>query len=663
MIAPWEAGPTTDVRPASPRRWDGAETDVFSAPDALGTPMAPRWLDLLDETTRICSAYGRTDLGRRLGQRRAQLLDPRLRVLVIGAPKHGKSQLINALLNAPVCPVNDAASSALTTVVQHAAAPSACLVRRAPRRAGPTDGADDGREPPETRSPVPLDRLVAPGGPDLTPEPGERVYAEIGVPRSLLAAGIALIEVPAAAFEASDRSAPDTAATVADLAAFTRADTAIVVCEASTGLSRGTLALLSTLTAGFPDVVVALTKTDIAVRWRQVLRRSERSLADAGIPVRVIPVSAALRLRAAGTGDPELNSESGFPELIRALRATLSAKGDRFARFTVTLVGRSVVQELAAPLNQELATLTTGEDTGAMSRLREAQRRGDELRRCTVRWQNALADEVADLLSDVEYELRESARIMLRRVDGMLDEIDPARGWHDVDEWLNGALVDAAEETCASLVDRIDLLAERVSRQLTDDPDARSAVFSTAEHLQRLPERVTPIDRPAAERFTFSQRVFSGLRGSYGGVLMFGLVTSLAGQPLINPLSLGAGAVFGGKSILDDGKSVRRRRQAAAKAAAQRHIDDVFLRLGKDVRDAVRHAQRTLRDQLAALTEELQESIVEYARTAKQAADSEAAVREHRAQRIRRELMRLGGLYEQARELSVPVGVRGGATS
>jgi hypothetical protein len=344
------------------------------------------------------------------------------------------------------------------------------------------------------------------------------------------------------------------------------------------------------------------------------------------------------------------------------LRTTLAAKGDRFARFTVTLVGRSVVQELAAPLNQELATLTKGEDTGAMSRLREAQRRGDELRRCTVRWQNALADEVADLLSDVEYELRESARIMLRRVDGMLDEIDPARGWHDVDEWLNGALVDAAEETCASLVDRIDLLAERVSRQLTDDPGARSAVFPTAERLQRLPERVTPIDRPAAERFTLSQRVFSGLRGSYGGVLMFGLVTSLAGQPLINPLSLGAGAVFGGKSILDDGKSVRRRRQAVAKAAAQRHIDDVFLRLGKDVRDAVRHAQRTLRDQLATLTEELQESIVEYARTAKQAADSEAAVREHRAQRIRRELMRLGGLYEQARELSVPVGVRGGTS-
>jgi hypothetical protein len=134
---------------------------------------------------------------------------------------------------------------------------------------------------------------------------------------------------------------------------------------------------------------------------------------------------------------------------------------------------------------------------------------------------------------------------------------------------------------------------------------------------------------------------------------MFGLATSLAGLPLINPISLGAGAVFGGKSIFDDGKSARRRRQAVAKAAVQRHIDDVFLRLGKDVRDAIRHAQRSLRDQLATLTEELQGAIVEFARTAKQAADSDAAVREHRAQRIQRELMRLGNLYEQARELSL----------
>jgi hypothetical protein len=447
--------------------------------------------------------------------------------------------------------------------------------------------------------------------------------------------------------EAPDGSTVE--ATVADLAAYVRADTAILVSAATAELTRGELALLSTLVTGFPEVVVALTKTDLAVGWRRVLHRNRQALADAGIPARVVPVSSALRLRAASTGDRQLNAESGFPHLVSTLLDAVSHKGDRFARSAVTLIGRSAVRDLATALNQELAGIASGGDTDAMSRLREAQRRSDELRRSTVRWQNALADEVADLLSDVEYELRESARVILRRVDGMLDEIDPVRGWSDVEDWLNGAMVDTAEEACASLVDRIDALAERVARQLTDDP---AAVVWKAERLHRLTDRVSPIDRPVTERFTLSQRVFSGLRGSYGGVLMFGLATSLAGQPLINPISLGAGAVFGGKSIFDDGRSVRKRRQAAAKAAVQRHIDDVFLRLGKDVRDAIRHVQRTLRDQLATLTDGLQESIVEFARTAKQAADSEAAVREHRAQRIRRELMRLESLDEQARELS-----------
>lgn len=606
VIAYWEASPPRATKVERP-----AGVEVTKGPEA------PAWLDLLDETARLCGAYGRADLADRLQRRRARLLDPQLRVLVVGEAKQGKSQLINALLNAPVRPIRDTGSSDLVTVVQHAAAPSASLVR-----GGHTE-------------PIPIERLLA--GPDPVAGAHEPLHAEIGLPRSLLAAGLALVEVPASVFERSDRH-------LEDLAVTTRADTAVLAVEAATGLNRATLALLAALTAEFPDVTVALTKTDTAVRWRHVLRRDRQALADAGIPARIVPVSAALRLRAAETGDADLNAESGFPHLVAALRATVGAKGGRFADAAVALVGRAAVADLAAALHQELATLTAGEESDALARLREAQKRGDDLRRCAVRWQNALADEIADLLSDVEYEQRESARLMLRRADAMLDEVDPVRGWADVEEWLNGALLDAAEETCASLVDRIDLLAERVCRQLTGDPDARVAVSWTAERLQRLPDRVSPIDRPAAEKFTLSQRVFSGLRGSYGGVLMVGLVTSLAGQPLINPVSLGAGAVFGGKSIVDDGRSVRRRRQSVAKAAVQRHIDDVFLRLGKDVRDAIRHVQRTLRDQLATLTEEIQESIVESARTAKQAADSEAAVREHRAQRIRRELMRLGGL-------------------
>ncbi|MEV6815781.1 GTP-binding protein, partial [Micromonospora sp. NPDC051296] len=125
------------------------------------------------------------------------------------------------------------------------------------------------------------------------------------------------------------------------------------------------------------------------------------------------------------------------------------------------------------------------------------------------------------------------------------------------------------------------------------------------------------------------------MKGSYGGLLMFGLALTLAGMPMINPISIGAGALFGGKSIRDEGKQLLRRRQATVKTAVQRHVDDFFVRVNKDTRDAARQAQRMLRDHFSALTEELQAGIVESLRNAKQAADTDAVARERRHRRPR----------------------------
>src|SRR2546429_4562456 len=119
---------------------------------------------------------------------------------------------------------------------------------------------------------------------------------------------------------------------------------------------------------------------------------------------------------------------------------------------------------------------------------------------------------------------------------------------------------------------------------------------------------------------------------------MFGLLTSVAGLPLINLVSLGAGALFGSKSLRDEGSSRLLRRQAAAKAAVQRHVEDFFLKFSKDCRDVARQVHRTLRDHFLSLAEELQEELAETARTAKQAADREAAERDPRRQQLPREV-------------------------
>jgi hypothetical protein len=171
-----------------------------------------------------------------------------------------------------------------------------------------------------------------------------------------------------------------------------------------------------------------------------------------------------------------------------------------------------------------------------------------------------------------------------------------------------------------------------------------------------LADRVSSLGTPHVERFTPGQKLFSGLRGSYGGVLMFGLATSMAGMPLLNPISIGAGAVFGGKSIRDEGKTLLKRRQATAKAAVQRHVDEVFIRLNKEAKDTIRRVQRVLRDHFGAVTEDLQEAIVSSLRSAKRDADQDVASREQRVRRVQQELARLADLYEQVQALTRPRG-------
>ena len=163
-----------------------------------------------------------------------------------------------------------------------------------------------------------------------------------------------------------------------------------------------------------------------------------------------------------------------------------------------------------------------------------------------------------------------------------------------------------------------------------------------------LPGRVTGLDSPPVERFTISQKLFTGLRGSYGGVLMFGLVTSLTGMSLINPISVGGGALFGGKSIREESRSLLKRRQAVARAAVQRHVDEIYIGMAKDAKDSVRRVQRALRDHYTAVTEDLQDAIVESLRTAKAAADQEASAQQARVHRLEQELIRLAGLQRQS---------------
>jgi predicted GTPase len=588
------------------------------------------WLTVLDDTIAACITHHRTDLAGKLEKRRSLLLEPKLRVPVIGELNQGKSQLVNALVNAQVCAVGDDVTTITPTVVTHAKTPTAALV---------TDDSATGRraigpsnEP--SRVPVPVEEVAKRA---LVSRGDQR--AEVGLPRELLAAGLVLIDTPGLGGAGSLRS-------TATFAALATADAVLMISDATGELCSSELDLLKEVTSVCPVVTVVLTKIDMVPRWRRVAERNRARLAAAGLRVKVVPVSATVRLAAAKTGDRQLNEESGFAELVRTLSKDVLGNADAIARGATAVAAAQATKQLMEPLSVALTEVRGGEQSRAQTQWRAAQHRLDELRRRTTRWQTMLSDEVADLISDVEYDLRDRTRKIIRAAEEFFDAADPAKTWEDFELWLRDALADTADVNFAWLVERFGWVAEKIARQVALDEALPEELASDG-----LLDHVGGLEPPKVEKFTVGQQLFVGLRGSYGGLLMFGLATTIAGMPLINPISLSAGAAFGAKSIWDERSGRLKRRQALAKQTAQRHVDDFFLSYGKASKDTARQVQRKLRDHFQAVVERLQSGINEQATSAKRAAEAELAERRRRGQEIAAEVDRLVGLHKRIQAL------------
>ncbi|HEX3788757.1 MAG TPA: dynamin family protein [Pseudonocardiaceae bacterium] len=607
----------------------------------------PPWLDILDHTIGACATHQRPDLAHRLRQRRARLLDRQLRVLVVGEPNQGKSQLINALINAAVCAVGDDLTTTAPTVVQHADPPSASLVTDP--GAGPRALTPPGvRATSPERVAVSIDEVSRQvSGRAGAIHRGELVRAEIGIPRKLLASGLVLIDTP----PVGDLRSAGAART---FAALEQADTVLLTSDVTTELSASELDLLVRVVKSCPNVIVALTKIDLSPHWRQVADRNRAVLAAAQVPARLIPVSATLRLQAARTGDQQINAESGFGDLIGCLQREVLTKSEQVAPRSVAVITSSTIAQLVTALRGRLSGADTPQAAAAAAKMAEAQQQMDALRKRTTRWQTRVGDEMADLVSDVEHDLRDRTRAILREVDRVFDESDPAVSWDTFADWLTQNLIEAADANFAWLLDRCRWLADKVAAEF---PPATSRFDALdPDGIVALPSDPRPdlarLEGPRLERFNLGQKAFTGLRGSYGGVLMFGLITSLAQLPLINPISLSAGVAFGGKTIWDEAEGRLKRRQAVAKGAAQRYIDDVFLACSKESKDLSRRVQRALRDHVTARAEAGQDEITESARQVRLAAQSDAASRDRTNLHVRQALEKLVVLHGRVQELA-----------
>jgi replication fork clamp-binding protein CrfC len=595
-------------------------------------------LELIDHTVAIAELNDRNDLVQRLARARARIIDPRIRVVIAGQLKQGKSQLLNALLNLPVARVGDDEATVVITIVSYSDPPSAQLVVAA----GPNG------EPATVH--IPIDDINT----DLrrAPQAGSRevLRVEVGVPSPLLQGGLAFIDTPGV----GGHGQPHLSAT---LGLLPDADAVLMVSDTSQELTEPEMWFIRQAHRICPVGVLVATKTDLYPHWRDIVKTNAGHLQRARVPMPVIPVSSLLRSHAVTLDDKELNEESNFPAIVKFLsEKVLSRETDR-VRDAILVEIRSAAEHLMMSVGSELAVIN---DPGLRDRL------GDDLERRkrealdaleqTALWQQTLNDGFTDLSTDVDHDMRARFRSLTEAIERQIDCCDPTRHWAEIGNDVEDAVATAVGDNFVWAYQRAEALADDVAGSFAAagldsvrSPElsarAMGAEFGRLKTLSELESK------PAGK----GQKVVTGLRGSYGGVVMIGMLSSVAGLGLFNPLSVGAGLLLGRMAYKEDKENRLLRARAEAKTNVRRFVDDVSFVVGKESRDRLKTIHRRLRDHYRDIANEITRSLNESLQSTVAAAHVQGAERDNKVRELERQLNILNQVTDNADKLAPPV--------
>jgi gas vesicle protein len=610
---------------------------VTAGPTGAGAGPVARATAVVELALRACTAYDRPDLATRLGAAKRALADPVVHVVVVGEFKQGKSSLVNALVGATICPVDDDIATAVPTYVRHGPEPAADLLfDEDPPRREPIAVADvRGWVVEQAPSAALSDRRRAGG----TDEP--RVAGvEVRIPRKLLAGGLVLVDTPGVGGLGSAHAA-------ASLAAASMADALIFVTDASQELTRSELDFLRHARDMCGTVVCAITKTDFYPFWRKITDLNTGHLRRERLALPVLPVSSTLRSRAVATNDTALNAESGFGEMVRFLADRVG--GGAAGRLAAEAAGdvAAVCRQLEAQFEAERAALA---DPAAaqqvVSQLTAVKERVEALKAAAARWSQTLTDGIADLNSDIDHDLRRRIRTVIQEADDAIEQGDPADTWSELESWLEARLAHELLANYTLLRDRATVLSHEVAEHF------RAA---SGEVLSRLAvPNPTPMLATAQvehkldlDRMKVGKQAMVALKSAYGGALMFVMLGAMTGVTL-GPLGLGIGLVMGRKGLRDEKKRQRTARQGQARNAVRRYCDEVSFVMSKHSRDTLRKIQRELRDHYTGLAEELNRSNTAALTSATDSVQRTQAERDRRLKDITAELVRLRKLRQDA---------------
>jgi gas vesicle protein len=613
---------------------------VTVAPQSTNPNPITQATAVVDLGLRACEAYGRDDLVGRLTAAKRSLADPSVHIVVVGEFKQGKSSLVNALVGANVCPVDDDVATAVPTYLRHGDEPGAELIFEGdPPRREPVELTDVRRWIVED-DPTSLTTGVA-GAPGRAAEERPRpAGVEVRLPRRLLAGGLVLVDTPGVGGLGSAHS-------TASLAASSMADALLFVTDASQELTRSELDFLAHARQMCPTVVCVLTKTDFYPAWRKVRDLNQSHLAAAGADIPIIPVSSTLRSRAVAANDTDLNNESGFPELVTFIRDRVSGHAAARLAAEATAGVVAVAEQIISQFESERAALA---DPAAaqqvVAQLTRVKEQVEALKSAAARWSQTLSDGIADLTSDVEHDLRHRIREVIAEADRAIEDIDPADTWPEMQSWLESTVANEMLANYTLLRDRATTLSEQVGQHFQE---------ASGEVLRQFPVfNPTPLASSVEvdhnielEKMKVGKQAMVALKAAYGGAIMFVMIGLMTGITL-GPIALGIGVIMGRKGLRDEKKKQVAARQQQAKNAVRRYCDQVSFVMGKDSRDTLRRIQRELRDHYTALAEELNRSNAEALRSATEATKSTQAERDKRIKDIEAELNRLRQLKQRA---------------
>ncbi|BBX75230.1 isoniazid-induced protein IniA [Mycobacterium shinjukuense] len=595
-------------------------------------------VELIDHTVAIAKLHDRTDLVQRLRRARERITDPQIRVVIAGQLKQGKSQLLNALLNLPVARVGDDEATVVITVVSYSDQPSARIVVAVGPN-GETAAVD-----------IPVDDINT----DLRRAPqanGRNVLrVEIGAPSPLLRGGLVFIDTPGV----GGHGQPHLSAT---LGLLPDADALLMVSDASQEFTEPEMWFIRQASQICPVGMVVATKTDLYPHWREIVNTNAAHLQRARVPMPIIGVSSLLRSHAVTLNDKELNDESNFPAIVTFLsERVLSRETDR-VRDQVLHEIHSAAAQLATSVGSELSAVNDPDLRDRLAadlerRKREAQ---DALQQ-TALWQQVLGDGFTDLSADVEHDLRARLRAVIDDAERQIDSCDPTQHWAEIGNDVENAIATAVGDNFVWAYQRAEALAEDVARSFADagldsvmSPELSARVMGS--DFGRL-KALAPMESKPLRK---GQKMIIGMRGSYGGVVMIGMLSSVVGLGLFNPLSVGAGLILGRMAYKEEKHNRLLRVRNEAKTNVRRFVDEVSFVVGKESRDRLKTIQRTLRDHYREIADEITRSLNESLQATITAANLEEAQRDNRVRELQRQRDILNQVADHLDKLTPPV--------